>query len=199
MADEERPNYVHDILREDDPTHGMVKAPLSDGAIREPVGYSEKIVEDICDRVACGESLNKICASEGMPHRRTVMRWLIDHEEFKRRYDVAKDMQADALVDEVLEIADDGSKDWKTVTTRGGNEEKVVDNEAVQRSRLRVDARKWLAGVLKPRKYGDKTQLELSSDPNKPVVVVDRIEIVAPTMAMPKEDPPVIEHVNSSD
>ncbi len=63
-------------------------------------------------------------------------------------------MQADALFDEALEIADDASGDWST--DKDGK--KTLDHEHVQRSRLRVDTRKWAAGKLAPKRYGDKLQ-----------------------------------------
>ncbi len=63
-------------------------------------------------------------------------------------------MQADALFDEALEIADDASGDW----TKDAKGNKVLDHEHVQRSRLRVDTRKWAAGKMAPKRYGDKLQ-----------------------------------------
>jgi hypothetical protein len=56
--------------------------------------------------------------------------------------------------DEALEIADETSDDW--ITTEDGK--KILDHEHVQRSRLRVDTRKWAASKLAPKKYGDKFQ-----------------------------------------
>ncbi len=64
-------------------------------------------------------------------------------------------MQADALFDEALEIADDASGDW----TADKDGKKTLDHEHVQRSRLRVDTRKWAAGKLAPKRYGDKLNL----------------------------------------
>ncbi len=63
-------------------------------------------------------------------------------------------MQADALFDEALEIADEASGDWTT----DKNGKLALDHEHVQRSRLRVDTRKWAAGKLAPKRYGDKIQ-----------------------------------------
>jgi hypothetical protein len=63
-------------------------------------------------------------------------------------------MQADALFDEALEIADDASGDW----TADKDGKKTLDHEHVQLSRLRVDTRKWAAGKLAPKRYGDKMQ-----------------------------------------
>ena len=63
----------------------------------------------------------------------------------------AREEQADKLLREIIEIADDASGDY--VTTSDGK--RIVDHENIQRSRLRVDARKWAAARLAPRKYGD--------------------------------------------
>ncbi len=77
-----------------------------------------------------------------------------EHRDFLEQYTRAREMQADTLFDEALEIADETSDDW--ITTEDGK--KVLDHEHVQRSRLRVDTRKWAAGKLAPKRYGDKIQ-----------------------------------------
>jgi hypothetical protein len=76
-------------------------------------------------------------------------------------YARAKDNQADLLAEEILEIADDGSNDFMTIVK--GDESYTVENkELVNRSRLRIDARKWYAAKLRPNKYGDK--LDVTTD-----------------------------------
>jgi len=89
-----------------------------------------------------------------MPDKSTVLRWLGDEEnlEFRDRYARAREMQADVLFDEVLEIADDTSGDW----SEDDDGRRIFDHEHVQRSRLRVDARKWAAGKLAPKRYDTK-------------------------------------------
>ncbi len=121
-----------------------------------PTRYTEAIAVKICRRLAEGESLRKICKNTSMPAISTVMGWLFDgkHADFSEQYARARDLQADTLFDEALEIADEGSKDW--TTTEDGK--KILDQEHVQRSRLRVDTRKWAAGKLAPKRYGDKLQ-----------------------------------------
>lgn len=119
-----------------------------------PSLYSEALTDEICRRLADGKSLKTICKTDDMPAMGTVMRWLTVHEEFRDKYVRAREIQADTIVDEILDIADDGSNDWME-TERG----EVVDNEAIQRSRLRIDARKWLAGKLRPKVYGEKVDL----------------------------------------
>jgi len=85
-----------------------------------------------------------------MPHKATVFRWLRTHDEFRDQYAKAKEESADALLEDMLYIADDGTED-------------------VQRSRLRVDVRKWAASKLKPKKYGDTSQLQLTGAGGGPI------------------------------
>jgi len=106
----------------------------------------------ICARIAAGESLNAICKSDGMPRLTAVYAWLAEHEDFAKMYARAREEQADTLADEIVAIADDGSND--TYTDENGFEH--VNQENIQRSKLRVDARKWVAAKLKPRKYGER-------------------------------------------
>lgn len=125
-----------------------------------PSDYSDAIADKICDRLADGESLRKICLDEDMPSKSAVFRWLASNETFRDQYARARDAQADTLADEILDIADDGSNDFM------GDDEKY-NGDAVQRSKLRVDARKWIAAKLKPKVYGEK-QL-IGSDPENPL------------------------------
>ncbi len=121
-----------------------------------PRKYSEALAAQICERLAGGESLRTICKDAAMPALSTVMGWLADgeHRDFLEQYTRAREMQADALFDEALEIADDASGDW--IKDKDGKI--LVDHEHVTRSRLRVDTRKWAAGKLAPKRYGDKLQ-----------------------------------------
>lgn len=129
-------------------------------------GISEFISETadaICAALADGRSLRSICLDEGMPHQSTVFRWLADerYEDFREQYARAREAQADALFDEILDIADDGSNDW--MERRGDDGENLgwkENGEALQRSKLRVDARKWMAGKLRPKVYGERQTVE---------------------------------------
>lgn len=119
-----------------------------------PTAYTEAIAASICAAVAEGMSLRKVCAMEGMPALPTVFRWLADEQraEFREQYARAREAQADLLAEQILEIADDGSNDSYT------DDEGLtrIDHDVIARSRLRVDARKWLASKMAPKKYGDK-------------------------------------------
>ena len=117
--------------------------------------FSQEVADRICEQIAEGRSLRDICQDEGMPAKSTVFKWLSERREFSDQYARAREAQADALFDEILSIADDGSND--TIRDDDGNER--PNQEVIARSRLRVDARKWMAGKLRPKVYGDKLEL----------------------------------------
>lgn len=133
-----------------------------------PSDFTQEIADAICERLADGESLRSICSADDMPNKATVFRWLAAHKSFSDQYACAREAQADTIADEILDIADDGSNDWmEKRDDEGGNLGWKENGEAIRRSQLRIDARKWLAGKMKPKKYGDK-QL-LGSDPENPL------------------------------
>lgn len=126
-----------------------------------PSDFSSELADRICERIADGESLRAICSADGMPDKATVFRWLAKHADFRDQYTRAREAQADSLFDEILDIADDGSNDWMERKNSDGENIGWQENgEALRRSALRVDARKWMAGKLMPKKYSDKFSLE---------------------------------------
>lgn len=123
-----------------------------------PSDFTPELADAICARLADGESLRSVCRDEEMPNKATVFRWLRTLPGFSDQYARAKEESADALSDEMLDIADDGRNDWMK---RNAEDDAgwVANGENVQRSRIRIDTRKWLASKLKPKKYGDKLGL----------------------------------------
>lgn len=123
--------------------------------------YTEEMAGIICERIANGESLKAICEEEGMPDKSTVFRWLAASDSFRDKYALAREAQADALFDDILSIADDGRNDW--MERKNGDGENIgwqENGEALRRSQLRIDARKWMAGKLRPKKYGEKLEID---------------------------------------
>lgn len=143
-----------------------------------PSQFTEELADKICGEIATtSKSLKTICSDDGMPTVRTVLSWLSqgDKEEgkaelkrFLHSYARAKEEQADFLAEEIIEIADDGSNDLMTVT-RGDTTYEQENKEVTNRSKLRVDARKWIASKLKPKKYGDK--IDLNHEGGQTIVV----------------------------
>lgn len=145
-----------------------------------PTLYSEALAAGICERLASGESLLTICKDDGMPSRSAVMRWLLDdkHPGFRDKYAQARDEQADFYAEQIVAISDEEC----TMVKHGDGDEMaqvevVFDATAVARNRLRVDARKWYASKLAPKKYGDRTTL--AGDQENPIAVLTMEQIAA--------------------
>lgn len=137
-----------------------------------PSTFSQAIADEVCERLADGESLRSICDGEGMPDKATVFRWLAKEENhiFRDQYARARETQADSLFDDILAIADDGRNDFMK---RNGDEGWLANGEAIRRSQLRVDARKWMAGKLQPKKYGERVTQELTGKDGGPIETKD--------------------------
>lgn len=138
-----------------------------------PTLYSEELAETICTRIASGESLNRICKSEGMPTLVSVYNWLHKDAAFFNKYAKAREDQADTLSDEILDIADEDP----ATRIQGKDEEArvIVDSAAVAHQRLRVDARKWVASKLKPKKYGEAQRIEMGGEIKNTNVQADQL------------------------
>lgn len=99
-----------------------------------------------------------------MPSAKSVFLWLQRHKEFSEQYAIAMDSRSDALFEETIDIADDGSNDWME-TNDPDNPGYRANGEHINRSRLRVDTRKWFISKVKPKKYGDRIQT-VATDPD---------------------------------
>lgn len=129
-----------------------------------PTSYSPELADKICEEIVLGFSLRTICKKESMPCVSTIFNWLRTNESFLEQYEKAKESQADSLAEEILDIADDGTNDWMERQNKDGSTYIALNVEHVQRSRLRVDARKWIASKLKPKKYGDSAMVKIGGD-----------------------------------
>lgn len=144
--------------------------------IGRPTKFTPSLVHSICERIADGESLRSICRDDTMPAKSTVMAWLADdaHQEFRTKYTLAREIQADGFVDEMVEIADDGTNDWMEKRSAEGDVTGYQENgEALRRSQLRILTRQWIAEKLKPKKYGNKVDLNVDGK----VALVPQISI----------------------
>lgn len=120
-----------------------------------PSSFTQDTADEICSRLADGESLRQICREEWAPDFKTVFRWLQVRIGFRQQYAEARDIGLEQMADELLEISDDGSNDW-IKRNDPDNEGYVFNGEHYQRSRLRIDTRKWILSKLAPKRYGDK-------------------------------------------
>lgn len=146
--------------------------------------FSQDMADEICERLADGQSLRSICADEHTPGRSTVFRWLAANEAFRSQYARAREAQADAIFDEILDIADDARNDWMARNGIDGDDAGyVLNGEHVQRMRLRIDARKWMAGKLRPKVYGDKIDMTSSDGSMTPKAGIDPSRLSDATLA----------------
>lgn len=132
--------------------------------IGRPSKYTQETAETICKLLMCGWSLKRITSLDEMPHEDTVYGWLAKGKEhpFSEQYARAREIQAERMADELIDIADDESGDKS-------GELEMPNGVAVQRSRLRVDTRKWVAAKLLPKKYGEK--LTHAGDEENPIAI----------------------------
>lgn len=131
-----------------------------------PSKYTDNIAAHITTELVNGRSLRSICVEdEGIPNVATVIKWLANPEyaEFRAQYARAREAQADILADEILDIADKCRIGEKTTTKANGDTE-TVTGDMVDRSRLQIDARKWYAAKLAPKKYSEKLAIGGADD-----------------------------------
>ena len=125
------------------------------------MAYKQEDIENIFSRIILemisGRSLKSILRDDNMPSINTFYDWIESDEKKLNQYARATTIRADLLFEEIIEISDDSSGDLKINEKTG---EEVIDSEFVQRSRLRVDARKWIVSKMNPKKYGDKLELD---------------------------------------
>lgn len=117
-----------------------------------PSSYTPEKGAEICERIAAGDSVKSICREDDMPNECTVYKWVNDVPEFAKQYAHARERQADFYADDIIRIAD--------------------ECEDPQKARVQIDARKWKASKMAPKKYGDKLDVEHSGS----------IEVISPEM-----------------
>lgn len=147
-----------------------------------PTDYNQEVADAICERISDGESLRAICREESMPSKASVFRWLGIHKEFSDQYAKAKEEQAELFADEIVNIVDTAANpllvDGIPLLDSNGNPVMVTDTASINHARLKMDARKWVASKLKPKKYGDKLGIGGADDlPPLGIEVIERVII----------------------
>jgi len=128
--------------------------------VARPSKFTQKLADAICEQLVDGKSLRTICSTAKMPGRSTVVRWLAENEAFRNQYARARELQADTLADEILDIADKAVMGEKLKKDGRGKVIERRTGDMVERSKLMIDARKWYAGKLQPKKYGERVALD---------------------------------------
>jgi hypothetical protein len=135
--------------------------------LKGTVVYGEDVRRLILERLATGMTLRRACEGEGVPDSTSVLKWAREDEAFGQQYARVREIGYQQMADELLEIADDTGDDW----AKDQNGKLVVNHEAIARSRLRVDTRKWLLSKALPKVYGDRLQ-HADPDGGEPLQIV---------------------------
>lgn len=146
------------------------KKPKPEGYVfGRPTKYTLELAERICREVSTStDGIDIICANNAdFPSGKVVKEWRLDNLDFRAKYHTAKQLQADLLAEEIVKIADDSDRDVIVKQDRDGNDYEVFNTEFAARSKIRVDARKWIASKLLPKVYGDQAKMDMLEDKNK--------------------------------
>jgi hypothetical protein len=133
---------------------------------------------EILRRIAEGESVLNISRSDHLPARSAIYAAIAADPEFRRDYEAALVSRFEFHADEILEIAYDARNDFMEKTA-GDSTSWVENGEALRRSQLRVDARKWLLARMLPKKYGDRVSSEISGPNAGPIQFDDVTDLDA--------------------
>ena len=129
------------------------KTPKKNG---RPSKYTNKLADKICQMIAQGQSVRSICAEKDMISMQTFFRWLRENDKFREQYARACEERSYMHAEDIIEIADNATNDYMEKLEGDGY---IFNSENVQRSRLRIDTRKWLMSKLNPKVYGDKLDM----------------------------------------
>jgi hypothetical protein len=144
--------------------------------------YNDLIADALCEEMIKGRSVLQICNDADFPSENTVYRWLDQHPSFREKYARARELQADHYAAEIVALADTPIKARKIVIKADGSEETTI-GDAVERTRLQIDARKWYSSKLAPKKYGEKVEQFVSGPEGGPLESSITINLVKPTNA----------------
>lgn len=144
----------------------------------------QALVEQVCERIAQGESVSAIfrSAADSLPRIVTFWRWLHDDPELEKLYERATAQRGEKYADEIVDIIDGAGSpllddEGRPILGRDGFPVMVVDRTAVEHAKARADARKWTASRLLPKRYGDRTTI--AGDAENPIAIVDQSAIAS--------------------
>jgi hypothetical protein len=134
-------------------------------ARKNTLPYSETLAIEICGRISSGELLINVCADDHLPTVRRVTQWLRENSDFAALYKESINDRLAIFEEQVIQIADDASKDWRDVV-RNGRSVRILDGDAIARAKLRVEVRLKHLRAYKPSIWGEQSTLNVkSSDP----------------------------------
>jgi len=143
----------------------------------------DEIIDEIVAGLSDGVSLRELCRRDGMPSWRTVYDWMNADAAFASRIAHARDVGYDAIAEDILDIADDGTNDWVERKMKDGSVKETLDAEHVQRSKLRIETRLKLLAKWNPKKYGEKQTVDVGNKDGE-TFKADSVDSVALTQAL---------------
>ena len=151
------------------------KDPADYLPIGRPSEFTQDTANQICKRLAGGESLRSICLDPTMPAQQTIYTWMSARPAFQEQYVRAREEQAETMADEIVAIADE-TPETAPVFDKDGNQLAIkLDSSYIQWQKNRIDARKWTAAKLRPKKYGDR--IVHAGDDENPVVLENNLNV----------------------
>lgn len=153
------------------------KKPEEQKKMGRPTLFSQELADLICERVATSTlGLARLCElHDDLPVKSTINLWRYKYPDFSTQYAQAKLYQADLLAEEILDIADDSTNDWMEAWGEDGSIGWKFNGEHVQRSRLRIDTRKFLASKLLPKQYGQYSEEEQKNRSSLVEAIIDKL------------------------
>jgi hypothetical protein len=124
-----------------------------------PTDYSEEVAARICLELMNGRALCEITQADDMPAQSTVYKWLLRHPEFVEMYNAGRRFQAETMADRAVVMA-----------CRGASA--ITDPQAAA---VQLNAIKWAAGRLDPRKYGESKNLNIGGQEDGVPVKVETV------------------------
>ena len=134
---------------------------------KEAVTYSDRLAQEICERLASGELLTIICLDEHMPTVRRVIQFLREHSDFKALYDQSLQDRLSIFEEQIIQIPDEAARDVDEVKTKG-TVRRVLDPGKLTAAKLRVEVRGLHLKAGRPQKWGDSTTLITKSTDDDP-------------------------------
>lgn len=135
------------------PVAKKTKPPTAKPNLGRPTGYTESLGARVCELLMQNHTLRQIEARDDMPTRQTICNWLAKHEAFFDQYVRAREVQTLLDEDEIQELAEDSRNDW-VERERKGQLVTELDREHLERTRLRIDTKKWLMGKRNAKRFG---------------------------------------------
>ena len=127
-----------------------------------PTSYTEELADSIAERLIT-RSLSEICEQdEDVPHRCTVQRWIMQHDEFATKCARARELHSEYLIEQA------------EVTAR------LCEEDSAQSAKVKISFAQWYASKLKPKVYGDRISQEHSGPEGGPIKAEISVKFVRP-------------------